>query len=52
MPSQRFIFFKELFILFLKNINLLVDQFILKYLLSHIYPTPPLGKDMTQGQFF
>ena len=22
-----------------------------KLLTSHIYPTPPLGQDMTQGQF-
>ena len=25
---------------------------MLKYYLYHIYPTPPLGQDMTQGQFF
>ena len=22
-----------------------------EYLMIHIYPTPPLGQDMTQGQF-
>ena len=22
------------------------------YVNNHIYPTPPLGQDMTQGQFF
>ena len=28
-----------------------IDLRITKYFL-HIYPTPPLGQDMTQGQFF
>ena len=33
-----------------------VNGFIFRYLqmlihLNHIYPTPPLGQDMTQGQF-
>ena len=22
------------------------------FCINHIYPTPPLGQDMTQGQFF
>ena len=25
---------------------------ILETFVDHIYPTPPLGQDMTQGQFF
>ena len=27
-------------------------KMIFKALYYHIYPTPPLGQDMTQGQFF
>ena len=26
--------------------------YIYIYIYIHIYPTPPLGQDMTQGQFF
>ena len=31
---------------------LIKSNFINIYHISHIYPTPPLGQDMTQGQFF
>ena len=31
--------------------NIVLSEFKLQ-LYYHIYPTPPLGQDMTQGQFF
>ena len=32
--------------------GIVVSEFVIQSRYYHIYPTPPLGQDMTQGQFF
>ena len=45
--SSKTIFYKEI-----KNIKqTLINNGLPNYIVDHIYPTPPLGQDMTQGHF-
>ena len=33
------------------TVNLLINLSSVLFVHNHIYPTPPLGQDMTRGQF-
>ena len=33
------------------NIYTVYTKYQMSYARNHIYPTPPIGQDMTQGQF-